>query len=299
MEKSKLDVSIVIPNHNGEELLKQNLRFIVEAGDNRSNRIKEIIIVDDGSTDGSVKYVQKYFPQVKLIKHKTNRGFSSAVNTGARTSSSSFITLLNTDIIPQVDFLESIFPHFNDKNVFAVSLNEQQYSWAKGEFEKGFVGHKPGKGKSKVHDTFWVSGGSGVFRRDIWMKLKGLDEKLFSPFYWEDVDICYRALKRGYRLLWEPKAIVDHKHESSIGRLNQRYVARIRERNQLIFIWKNITSPNLFRKHLKGLVRRILRSPGYLKIVILALFKIRQIIRARKTEKKDGKVSDEAIFARF
>ena len=152
---------------------------------------------------------------------------------------------------------------------------------------------------NKVHDTFWVSGGSGIFRRDYWMTLGGMDEKLFSPFYWEDLDLGYRALKRGYRLLWDPDSRVLHEHESTIGLLPKKYVDRIRERNQLIFIWKNITSPILIRKHIVGLLKRVLRHPGYIKIVIMALIKIRLILGARKKEKKACKVSDEAIFARF
>jgi GT2 family glycosyltransferase len=126
-----------------------------------------------------------------------------------------------------------------------------------------------------------------------------MDEKLFSPFYWEDVDLSYRALKRGFRLLWEPKAKVIHHHESTIGKISRKYRQRIQERNQLIFIWKNLTSPILFRKHVLGVFRRVSLHPGYLIIVLMALRKIKGVVKVRKREKKESKVSDEAIFARF
>lgn len=292
-------VSIIIPNHNGEKLLERNLPHVLNAQKNKENNIIEIIVVDDASPDGSVNLLKKKFPEVKVIKHKINRGFSSSVNTGARTSTGDLLVLLNTDVIPEKDFLASVLPLFKDDGVFAISFSEKGYSWAKGKFENGFVEHGLGTKTKKVHDTFWVSGGSGIFRRDYWMTLGGMDEKLFSPFYWEDLDLGYRALKRGYKLLWDPDSRVLHKHESTIGLLPKRYVERIRERNQLIFIWKNITSPILIRKHIIGLLKRVIRHPGYIKIVIMALFKIRQTLKARKKEKKACKVSDEAIFARF
>ena len=294
-----MKISIVIPSYNTEWLLEKNIPHVLNAQKNEENNIIEIIVVDDASPDGSVDLLKKKFPTVKVVKHKKNRGFSSSVNTGARTSRGDLVVLLNTDVIPEKDFLVSVIPLFSDKSVFAVSLSEGGYSWAKGEFKNGFIEHKPGAKGKKVHDTFWVSGGSGVYRRDLWMNLGGMDEKLFSPFYWEDLDLSYRALKRGYKLLWDPHARVQHKHESTIGLLPKKYVQRIGERNQLILIWKNITSPILIRKHIVGLTKRLLRSPGYIRIVFMALSKIRFILKARKKEKKACKVSDEAIYARF
>jgi GT2 family glycosyltransferase len=294
-----MKVSIIIPSYNTKWLLEKNLPHVLNAKKNKKNNIVEIIVVDDASPDGSVDLLKKKFPEVKVVKHKINRGFSSSVNTGARTSKGDLLVLLNTDVIPEEDFLVSTLPLFKDDSVFAISFSEKGYSWAKGEFKNGFVGHGLGTKTKKVHDTFWVSGGSGIFRRDYWMSLGGIDEKLFSPFYWEDLDLGYRALKRGYKLLWDPDSRVLHKHESTIGLLPKKYVGRIRERNQLIFIWKNITSPILIRKHMVGLFKRILRHPGYIRIVFMALSKIRQILKARKKEKKACKVSDEAIFARF
>lgn len=280
-------------------LLEKNLPKVLKAKEHKENNILEIIVVDDASSDESVDLLKKKFPEVKVVKHKVNRGFSSSVNTGARTSKGELLVLLNTDVIPEKDFLVSVLPLFKDDDLFAVSLSEKGYSWAKGKFENGFVEHEPGMKSRKAHDTFWVSGGSGVFRRDYWMNLGGMDEKLLPPFYWEDIDLCYRALKRGHKLLWDPDAKVLHKHESTIGLLPKKYVVKIGERNQLIFIWKNITSPILTRKHIVGLLKRTLRHPGYIRIVLMALCKIRLIIKARKKEKRACKVSDEAIFARF
>jgi GT2 family glycosyltransferase len=298
-EKLKLSASVIIPNYNTEWLLKKNIPRVLAAQGEKRNRIREIIVVDDDSPDKSVDVLKNKFPEVRVIKHRVNRGFSASVNTGARSSRGDLLVLLNTDVVPKKDFLVTVIPLFKDESVFAVSLHEKGYGWAKGRFEEGFIIHEPGAEENKIHDTFWVSGGSGVFRRDYWMKFGGMDEKLLSPFYWEDLDLCYRAQKRGYRLLWEPKGMVVHKHETTMSQLPKKYVDRIRERNQLILIWKNLTSPILFRRHLVGLLKRVSRHPGYMRVVLMALTRLRQTLKARRKEKRDCKVSDEAIFARF
>lgn len=295
-----MDISIVIPNFNGRSLLEKNLRSVVEAKENKKNRIKEIIIVDDASSDDSVDFLKKTFKdEIKLVVHKVNRGFASSVNTGARTAKGDLVCLLNTDVIPSVNFLETMDENFKDEQVFAVSLHEKGYGFAYGKFKDGFIVHGGRPESTKVENTFWANGGSGVFRRDVWMELKGMDEAVLSPFYWEDIDLSYRAQKRGYRVLWDPRANVIHEHEATMKKLNQTYVNRIRERNQLLFIWKNLTSSNLMKKHTIAVFKRVLRHPGYLRIVLMARKRFKDVMEARKVEFKETRVSDEAVFAKF
>lgn len=294
-----MEVSIIIPSYNGEKLLKKNLPYLLRAMGNPSNFIKETIVVDDGSSDKSVDLIKNKFPQVKLVRHKINRGFSASVNLGVKTAKGDLVCLINNDVIPENNFLVNTFRHFGKEDTFAVSLHEEGYGWAEGVFREGYIMHSPGKEDTKVHSTFWVNGGSGVFRKSLWKKLGGMDDKLLSPFYWEDLDICYRAIKRGLKLYWEPRAHVVHKHETTISKFPKKYVERIRERNHLLFIWKNLTSQSLFRRHVTGLFKRLARHPGYLRIVVAALLRLREVKRARRKEKKETIVSDEAIFASF
>ena len=294
-----MKVSIIIPCYNTAELIRKNLPLVLAASQNPENNILEVIVVDDASPDASAEVVKKEFPEIRLIKHRVNRGFSAAVNTGARMAKGELVCLLNSDVIPKKNFLEEALPHFNEKEVFAVSFHEKDYSWARGDFKTGYLNHGMGKESHDAHMSLWANGGSAVFRRDYWMDLGGMDEKLFSPFYWEDIDLSYRAYKRGLSVLWEPNARVEHKHESTIGQLSRGFTQRIRERNELLFVWKNITSNHLFRKHIGALFARIFRHPGYIRIVLLALMKLGNVIRARRKERKEAKVSDETIFARF
>ncbi len=293
-----MEVSIVIPNYNGKEIIEKNLPHVLKAKKYLGNNIKEIIIVDDGSYDDSVNFIKKSFPEIRLIVHKKNRGFSCAVNTGARMCKGDLICLLNSDVVPEEKFLVNSLPHFKDKKVFAVSLRERGYSWATGNFLNGYLHHEQGTVSDKTHYSLWASGGSALFRRSTWMELGGMDEKVFSPFYWEDIDLSYRATKRGYDVLWEPGSVVDHKHESTVSKLSKKYVQRIRERNELLFIWKNIHSKKFIRNHIGALLKRIIKHPGYLVIFVMALSKLGIALKARKKEIKESKLSDEAVFQR-
>src|SRR3990172_9201534 len=190
MEPVKLNVTCVIPNYNGEHLLAKNLPRLLVASKNKRNKIRQIVVVDDASTDGSLKLLREEFPDVVVVKNKVNRGFSATVNAGVKVAKEEIILLLNNDVLVTDNFLEETVKLFKDDKVFAVSLHEKGYGPAMGVFVNGFIEHRPGKEKKKVQDTFWVSGGSGIFRRKYWMNLKGMDEKLFK-FYWEDLDLLY------------------------------------------------------------------------------------------------------------
>jgi GT2 family glycosyltransferase len=295
----KFNVSVVMPNLNGEKLLEKNLPILIKAKENTKNNISEIIIVDDGSWDDSVKLLTKKFPEIKLIKHTKNRGFSAAVNTGVRMAKGDLVLLINTDVIPSDNFLEPVFKHFENDNVFAVSLHEDGFAWAKGSFWGGYIQLAMGDEDKAPHKSFYVSGGSGVFRKSIWKLLNGMDEKLLSPFYWEDIDICYRAEKRGYTNLWEPEGKVVHNHESTISKFPKSYVLRVKERNQLLVIWKNIQSPSLIRSHLINIIKRSFEHPGYIRIILMALGRLGIALKERRKEAKLSRVSDEAVFMRY
>jgi len=297
-----MKVSIIIPSWNGQFLLEKHLPKVLKAKANKENNILEIVIVDDHSTDETVKYLKKHFKdKVRLIKHSKNRGFSSTVNTGVRMAKGDLVCLLNQDVSPSENFLAKALSHFKDDLVFAVTLHEKGCGPAVGVFENGYIEHKNAKEANSAQDSFWASGGSAVFRRSIWMKLKGFNETLFSPFYWEDVDLAYRAQKRGFKILWEPDSLVSHQHESTINPSNfrARYLNIIKERNQLLLIWKNITSPRLTRKHVASMLKRALHNPGYFIVIFAALRKLFVVRKLRLIEKKESKVSDEAIFAKF
>lgn len=295
-----IKVSIVIPNYNGRDLVLKNLPKVLEAADNEVNSIKEIVVVDDGSEDDSVEVIKKNFKKVKLLEHKENKGFSAAVNSGVRAAKGNLVCLLNNDVYPDKHFLKASLKHFKDERVFAVSFHTKGYAWVKGDFKDGYIVYEDGEETDKPRQTFFANAGGAIYKKQVWKKLGGMDEELLSPFYWEDVDISYGALKRGYVIIWEPKSYVSPNLTATISKtMSKKRVQRIQERNHLLFVWKNLTSPNLFRKHISGLLRRLVKNPGYFVIFFMALGRLPQALKARRREKKESKVSDEAIFARF
>lgn len=294
-----MKTAIVIPNWNGEKKLVKHLPTVIKAAKN--NNIHEIIIVDDASTDNSVSIIKKNFPEIKLIEKKQNSGFSSTVNLGVGKVSADLVVLLNSDASPDNEFLKPILPHFQNQKVFSVGCNVGGL-WTTAAFKNGFFWHGKAEGKlpNKAHNTLWVSGGSGVFRKSIWDKLGGLDE-LYDPFYEEDLDIGYRAIKRGYINLWEPTSIVAHYQEKGViqEHFSKQKVSKIAQRNQLIFIWKNITSKSLFIKHQIALARMLITHPKYWGVFLPALGKLGEIKKKREIEKQQQKITDEQVLEMF
>ena len=295
-----MKVSVIIPNWNGESLLKINIPYLLEAVKIQKNSIAEIIVVDNGSRDGSVTYLEGLGnPVLKIVKIQKNLGFLVAVNRGVKVSKEDLICLLNNDVRVTNNFLVKPTKHFKERNVFGVGLHEKGEGPSIGYFKQGFIDIARGVENNKLQNTFWVSGGSGIFRKSFWQKLGGFDESLLAPFYWEDFDISYRAMKRGYKLLWEPDSLVYHEHESTSKLLNKSYTNFTKERNQLLVIWKNITSRYFLKQHILGLIKRTLMHPGYIRIIFAAMIKLTLIINKRRIEVKESRVADEEILSKW
>ncbi len=161
------------------------------------------------------------------------------------------------------------------------------------------VEHEPGPKTKKTHISGWASGGSGAFRKSIWDKLGGFDS-LYYPFYWEDIDLSYRAWKRGYKILWEPKAAVHHKHEAIIGRhYSKKYINFVSERNRLLFIWKNIGYPEMFLQHNFYLMKKLFTFPSYWRPFLAALTRLPKILYRRFKECREKKINDKQVFEQF
>lgn len=265
----KPTVDIIIPTFNGKHLLAKHLPSVVK----NTDYLNKIIVVDNGSTDGTVDWLGSNYPEIVIIKNKTNLGYTIPVNQGVAASSSDYLVLLNNDVQPSPSYLKSIFRYFDNEKTFAVSFNEKESSWPLVLWKGGKLQYTRGVDKETPHYSTWASGGSAIFRRSIWDKLGGLNE-VYAPFYWEDIDIGYRAWKTGYQIIWDPRSIVYHQHESTAKSLNQNKVNLIRQRNELLFTWTNITDRDLLASHIMFLIIYTLSHPGYLKIILSALFRL-------------------------
>lgn len=282
MNKPRL--AVIIPTVNALFLLKKHLPKIIAF----SGKTTQVIIVDDGSTDGTAEYLAANFPKVKCLRREENLGFTKSVNHGFRDTSADLVILLNNDVAVTRNYLAAALKHFENEKVFAVTFNETTSSWPQVDW-RGKLQYVRGKDKKVARYSAWASGGSAAFRKSLWDRLGGFDE-IYSPGYWEDIDIGWRAWKAGYRIIWEPAARVKHQHESSFSQLDQSFVSLVKQRNELLFNWKNITDPGLRRDHFLYLIRHSLLHPGYLKIVLAAL---KQFPKAAPTTEK---ISDREVL---
>ena len=240
----KKSITIIIPNYNGQRLLVTHLPSVFEAVRNGD----QIIIADDHSSDNSIEWLKKtydlveektpdrtdYFifsQQIKLkektfdltvILNKQNLRFAANCNQAAKLAKNELLFLLNSDVELQQNLFTYLLPYFDDETVFGVGCLEEEND-LKGQtvlggknklsFQRGMFIHQRATEMSSG-PTAWVSGGSGLFDREKWQSLGGFDEA-FSPAYWEDVDLSFRARERGWKVLFENRAKVLHNHEAT------------------------------------------------------------------------------------
>lgn len=316
-----MHTSIIIPNYNGAHLLKRNIPSVIKAVmyySRKTNTKAEIIIVDDGSTDTSVEIIKQYIAHnkednisLRFIEKEKNSGFSSTVNSGVKAAKGEIVVLLNTDVQPEESFLQPLLTHFSKPSVFAVACMDKSIENGKtvlrgrgiGQFQKGFLVHRAGTLNKET--TLWASGGSSAFRKAYWKELGGMDE-LFDPFYWEDIDLSYRALKAGYEIVFEKQSVVVHEHEK--GTIKSSYsketVKTIAYRNQFFFVWKNITDVQLLVSHLYWTtyylaVYTIHGDRAFVKGFLSALKCLLPIIHERERLKTFHKKTDKEVLEVF
>jgi len=299
-------ISVIIPNYNGEELIKKNLPKVIS---HLENYDFEIIIVDDGSEDNSLKVIEEFmdkYENIRLIKNEKNMGFSPSINKGAKTARGEYLILLNNDVYPENDFLKSSIKDLEDENVFAVGFKDESIENGKkvprgrgvGQWRRGFLMHAAGSLDKK--NNLWASGGSSAFSKSIWDKLGGLNE-IYAPFYWEDIDISYRALKAGYKVLFEKESLVVHEHEKGAIRkkFSNEQIRTISFRNQFIFVWIN-ASEKLLLSNLFWLPYHMLRSILSFDLAFIFgffsfLIKLPKVLSERQKVQKQFKLSDDKV----
>ncbi len=288
----KENVSIIIPSYNGKELLGENLPFLLKA----IRPDDEIIIVDDGSIDGSAEFIKKNYPGVRLICLKENKGFGSACNCGIKESSNNLVYLLNNDVKVTRNFIEPLLNHFQKENTFAVNSREFFLGAETdfdvlifAEFKFGIFWYhytKVPRLKNAV-PTLFANGGHTLIDKKKFISLGGFD-KLYYPAYWEDWDISYRARKLGYEIIHEPQSEVFHDKKVSFGKMfNEKEIKILQWRNHFLFIWKNIFSPWFLLEHIFSLPIGLVLLPfigrGFFSKAFFQAFKrLPEALRSRK-----------------
>ncbi len=304
--------TVVIPAHNGAGLLAEHLpgavRAIRSCGGGNS-----VIVVDDASSDGTAELVKGMKMGVRVIRTGRRAGFGEACNTGMRAAKDRIVILLNNDVEVSPDFAGPLLEAFARADTFAVVARSllpgagmKNESVTRGTLEGGvFSVVRPGlEGDDVTPGTctnLYASGGFSAFDRDRFLELGGFDP-LYAPFYWEDVDICYAAWKRGWRTLYEPRSVVYHHSRGTIGRsYSARYAELIDLRNRYLFTWKNIADEGFIAAHARVLLRAVRSDwsgvpPLKRQSFYEAFRKIRKAASRRKAVLAETSLSDDEVL---
>ena len=309
-------VTIIIPTWNGADLLDACLPSVLDAQATYRGKV-EVVVVDDASTDGTVRLLQEKFSSIRAVVHKYNRGFGQACWSGALAADTPILIFLNSDVEVTPDFIGPLVGCLEDPSTFAASPlifddkgNLSNVTISIPYFRRGKIRYKTFPPRQLLHTaaplpnpwyTLFPIGAAFAADRARFLELGGFDD-LFSPFYYEDTDLGFRAWRRGWKCVVVPEARVTHYHTGTIARSFKRLrVSAIRKRNRLFYLWKNLTTPRLLRQHLIFQLLRICYRPFCLDWMILASTalaapKFSIAMRRRREEQKYIVYSEEQIF---
>lgn len=290
-------VSVIICNWNGKHLLKSCLSSLRK----QTFDAFEVVLVDNGSTDGSVEYVREHFPEVKLIKLMENHGFCGGNNVGIQATTSDFVVLLNNDTEVEPNWLEELYrvmsasPEIGccDSKVLFFDQRDMIdtmggiYTIAGSAERRGYLQRDRGQFDRAV-DTFTAVASAVMYRRDMLERIGLLDEGFY--FGYEDVDLSFRAHLFRYRCVNVPAAKVYHKVSAS-SYFNSEFYVYYGQRNVSYVFIKNMPGP-LFWKYLPlhlmyvagsfGYFARIGKSKAFFKAKIDVLKNLGSILRKRR-----------------
>ncbi len=237
--------TVVIPNYNGIEYMENCLASLLEG-----SAIPEVIVVDNGSADGSCGLIRERFPAVRLIELGENTGFCHAVNVGIRKADTEFVFLLNNDTTVEKSCVEELekaleaspklfcagakminmkFPEkIDDAGDFYCALG---WAFARGRDE-------PASKYQRDERIFSACAGAALYRREYLLEIGLFDEAHFA--YLEDVDAGYRANIHGFRNLLASKALVYHAGSATSGSRHNRFKVELSSRNSVYLVYKNM-----------------------------------------------------------
>lgn len=315
-QQNDLLASVIIPNWNGKHLLKRCLSSLQK----QTLKKFEVILVDNGSSDGSIEYTKKYFPRVRVIPLDRNFGFAKAVNDGIKNSHGQYVVLINNDTEVDKDCLKYLVQaadaHEEVGFVAAKMLNFYKrdtidsagdYIDVVGHANNIGLGEKDGPKFENSGYVFLVTGGGGLFKREVFNKVGLFDEDYFA--YFEDVDLCLRAQFQGFKGWYEPKAIVYHIHKATASKMKP-FIEYLQFRNMTQTIIKNFPA-GLLKKNFNWLrilfvnlnTVRFLASIGLLWQALKAegwiLLHLPKILKKRWEIQKSKKVPDDYIISNF
>lgn len=237
--------SIIIPNYNGLHWLKPCVRSIHQ----HTATPYEIIVVDNGSKDGSVKFCLKH--KLKLVSLPFNRGFPIACNLGLRVATGDALLLLNNDTLMTPGALSNMLRCLYSREDIGIVGPMTNYASGKQQIMEPFTNVEEMAARMNVPDSAkWqqverIVGLCFLFRRELMDRIGLLDER-FSPGHFEDDDYCYRARQAGYTPMIAGDSFIYHHGSASFKKENEEKVQELIERNYRKFVDKWSVDPHQF-----------------------------------------------------
>jgi GT2 family glycosyltransferase len=245
-------VSIVVLNYNGRKHLDACLGSLLKL--NYPRQQFDVILVDNGSVDGSVSYVAGQFPTVQLVKLTKNVGFARGNNIGAQAAKGDYVAFVNNDMRVDSEWLIKLVQAIQAEDATCVGSRILTWDGNEPDFVGGTanfygMGFQPESGGSEdqdsMRDVLFVCGGAMLVRRDVFLEAGGFDEDYFA--YFEDVDLGWRLWVLGHRVLFVPGATAYHRGHATGEKFAAERRALLYERNALFTILKNYGDETLSR----------------------------------------------------
>ncbi len=277
-----MKVAVVILNWNGENFLKKYLPYVLS----NNTSYSEIIVADNASTDNSVSFLKKEYPEIQIVQNSSNDGFAKGYNDALKLINAEYYILLNSDVEVTKDWIEPVIKLMDrDKSIAACqpkikslnSRNEFEYAGAAGGFLdkygypfcRGRIFDTVEEDAGQYNDTrevFWATGACMFVRSEYFHLVNGFDNDFFA--HMEEIDLCWRFKNKGYKIMYCGESTVYHLGGGTLNKTSPKKTY-LNFRNNLILIYKNHPSQHFF---IKLFLRMILDGIAGLKFLFTGNF---------------------------
>lgn len=299
-----MKVIVVVPNWNGRSGLKPCLDSLLA-----QSQKAHIKVVDNGSTDGSVEFIEEHYPDIEIIRHDTNKGYAGGVNPGFRRAietGSDYVAPFNNDAVADKDWLKNL-SHYLDTNqgvgiaTCKLMSSDGKYLDSTGDYYTSWgIPYPRGRGEPADdrydHTTavFGASGGASLYRVSMLMEIGLLDEDFFA--YYEDVDLSWRAQLAGWKVAYVPASIAYHEI-STTGKKIKGFFTYQTIKNYPFLLWKNVPFgllpvilPRFYIAYLAFLAKAVAtpgrRWPAFKGIVVSLCLLPKKLVQRYKIQSK-------------
>lgn len=253
--------SVIILNWNGEKYIDKFLPSVIQYSHGEGI---EVVVADNGSTDKSVELIRNNYPQIRIIELQQNYGFAEGYNQAIRQTEAEYVVLLNSDVEVTPHWLDTMLDymdrhpniaccqpkiraynnrtHFEHAGAAGGMMDFLGYPFCRGRI----VGHtEEDKGQyDTICNIFWATGACMLIRRNAYIENGGLDADFFA--HQEEIDLCWRLLCRGYKIVCIPQSVVYHVGGASLSYQNPKKTY-LNFRNNMLLLYKNLPNNKLWQ----------------------------------------------------